>query len=342
MIMKAGTVRTVKVAAVQMESKNGEIMENLRHAMPLIEKAAAQGAKLVLLPEFMPPGFELTCKLWDAAETCDGMTVSWLKETSGRLGIYLGTSYLEADGEDFFNTFALAGPDGRIAGTVRKQSPSLAENYFFRGDTGNHVIDTDIGRIGVGICNDNHMAYLPGTIQKMSADIMLMPHSWALPTKPSKAVSQADIDRWHANMKDMAPLYSRLLGIPAVMVNKTGPFISGRPPGFISLMTPDWTEYVFPGHSTISDCDGRVLARTDGEEGFIVADVVLDPLRKKKEKPRTYGHFSYPGSAGRNIMLLMNLTGRFSYRFNGERKKRAAELSSGTCRNHARSRALNL
>lgn len=49
-------IRKIKVAAVQMKSKNFDIEANLGHATEHIEKAASEGAQLVLLPELMPTG----------------------------------------------------------------------------------------------------------------------------------------------------------------------------------------------------------------------------------------------------------------------------------------------
>ena len=81
-----------------MESKNGLIEENLEHATSLVDRAAQEGAKLILLPEFMPTGYIFSKAIWDGAEPKEGPTVKWLRENSKRLGIWLGTSFLEADG----------------------------------------------------------------------------------------------------------------------------------------------------------------------------------------------------------------------------------------------------
>jgi N-carbamoylputrescine amidase len=55
-------------------------------------------------------------------------------------------------GEDFHDTFALADPQGRIAGRVLKSVTADLEGRLFRGVPGPHVIATVLGRIGVGIC----------------------------------------------------------------------------------------------------------------------------------------------------------------------------------------------
>jgi predicted amidohydrolase len=50
----------------------------------------------------------------------------------------------------------MANPSGKIIGIVRKRYPSLWEAYFFKGSPGEHTFETDFGRVGVGICFDNH------------------------------------------------------------------------------------------------------------------------------------------------------------------------------------------
>jgi len=126
--------RSIRAAAVQMICKNGAKKENLANATAFVNEAAEKGAQLILLPEFMPSGYKYTTEIWDSAETKEGPTVWWLKETAKRLGVFLGTSFLEAEGEHFFNTFALAENNGQIAGWVRKATPAAFEAYFTEGE----------------------------------------------------------------------------------------------------------------------------------------------------------------------------------------------------------------
>jgi predicted amidohydrolase len=57
-----------------------------------VEQAAAGGAQLVVLPEFMPNGYSLGFDAWDSAELQGGATEQWLAQTAQRLGIHLGTA----------------------------------------------------------------------------------------------------------------------------------------------------------------------------------------------------------------------------------------------------------
>ena len=309
--------RTIRVAAVQLVSKNGCISENLRHATPLIEQAAQEGAQIVLLPEFMPTGYFLGEDIWEAGEPADGSTVTWLKQYSRGLGIWLGTSFLEADGKDFFNTFVLTNPLGEVAGRVRKQTPAIWEAYFFRGESGSHSIDTTLGKVGVSICFDSQTAIVAHTLSIQSVDLVLMPHSYPV---PAVSVGIFRKERMIAYYELITALYASLLGVPIVLANKCGPWESPIPgPQFIKT-----TGGSFPGCSTIVDSDSSVKSRLGDEEGVIVADVTIDPARKRHPGIPHYGRYVYPGPPQRAIIRLIEMMGRISYELSSNRKNKAS------------------
>ncbi len=318
----AGTRRTLRVAAVQMVSENAKVAENLKHTTGFVEEAAARGAKLVLLPEFMPPGYIFTEEIWSGAEPKEGPTVKWMKETSKRLGVWLGTSYLEADGEDFYNTFVLTNPQGEEDGRVRKQTPSVGEAFFTRGEAGPHVINTQLGRIGVGICLENALAYTPGYMYSQSADLMLQPHSSPARTV-SKLVSPKAVETIRNTLEKRPLLYADMLGIPVIFCNRSGQFISPMPG--IPFLKQDTH---FDGLSAIVDSDGTQKARLGSEEGVIVEDVILDPALKKKVPPVTYGRYAMPDAHWtKNAVILIEAAYGLCYLFSRERKRRAREIS---------------
>lgn len=309
--MSNGRSRALRVAVAQVESKNGMVEVNLKHSTPFVEQAAREGAKLILLPEFMPAGYVFTPAIWDGAEPSDGMSVQWLKENSKRFGVWLGTSFLEADGEDFFNTFVLATPDGTEAGRVRKQTPAGFEAYFTKGGRGTHVLETELGRIGVGICYENQLSYIPRIMYEQSADLLLMPHSYP------------GIGQMFFRLRGLAQQYARMLGIPSLVSNKCGPWQSPYPG--IPFYRGDSP---FPGLSTIADSDGSIKAQLGTEERVIVAHVVLEQGQKTREAPQCCGRWAGRGPWFRNSCLVIEAVGRLWYRLSSERKRRARLVSS--------------
>ena len=273
----SGVARRLRLAVVQLASENGAREANLAAATPWIERASADGAQLVVLPEFMPTGYSLDFDAWDAAEPRGGPTERWLTAQASRLGMHVGTSYLEADGDDFYNTFALAEPGGRIAGRVRKSAPAGLEGRLFRGDPGPRVIETSLGRIGVGICQESYRCMLAPSVHEAGAEVLLLPHSY--PDLSESGGLEAPPGRF------VAQFYARELGIPVAMVNKVGQWRT-RIPEVETTITGE-----FPGESAIADTDGEVVAELDGRAGFAVAEVWLDPERRRVPSVSCTGPF---------------------------------------------------
>ena len=313
-------MKTLTLAAGQITCQDGKVQENLARAAHMAEQAHAQGAQLVLFPEFMPQGYLLTPALWDAAEPFDGPTTRWLAETARRLNIYLGTSFLEARNGHFLNTFALAEPGGKIAGVVRKRSPSMWEAYFFKGERGNPYLDTDLGRVGIGICFDNHTYEVASAIAHSGIDLMLMPHSYCTPTQPTQMTSQADIDRLNGLPGRVAGLYNQWFGIPVLMCNKSGAWDSPVPDTLLGSPR----DFQFSGRSILLDADGSLRGELGAEEAILVGTVTLDPALKKQTRVPRYSRYIYPGSPGREIIRLMEWRGSLTYTFNRLRKIKAS------------------
>lgn len=272
-------VRKVRVAAIQMVCDAGKVRDNLKHAQEMVEEAVKKGAELVLLPELMPSGYMATEAIWDYAETMDGQSVTWLKAVAEEHKIYLGFTFLEAEGEDFYNTFILATPKGDIAGRVRKSPPASIEANFYKAGNDPHVIETELGRIGVSICYENLLYDRICELSKLSVDIVLSPSAAGRP----KAILPGDVRRFENMLKQWRGLYGQVLGVPNVIANRVGP-LETELPGMLPYLKSS-----FPGLSVITDSDGKVLKKLGEEEGIIVADVHLDPNRKKTALPKCHG-----------------------------------------------------
>jgi N-carbamoylputrescine amidase len=312
-------MKPLTLAAAQIACQDGNVSENLTRATLMAKQAQEQGAQLVLFPEFMPQGYRLSPELWDAGEPFDGPTTRWLCETARTYGIYVGTSFLEANGEHFFNTFALASPSGKIAGAVCKRNPSMWEAYFFKGKRGLPYIDTDLGRIGVGICFDNHTYEVASAISESNIDLMLMPHSYCTPTQPTKVTSQEDIDRLNNLPVRVAGMYNEWFGVPVVMCNKSGAWDSPVPNTILGIPK----DFRFSGRSIILDFDQTTRGMLGDEEAVLVGSVTLNPKTRRRTAPRKYSRYIYPGHIGREIIRLMEWQGSVSYAFNKSRKQKA-------------------
>lgn len=302
--------RTLRIAVVQMVSANGRVAENLERAGQWAGQAARQGAELVLLPELFAIGFEINANAWNSAEPQGGPTERWLTETAHTHGCHIGGSYLERRGDDYFNTFALAGPIG-VVGRVRKRHPCSLEAYIFKGGDDPHVIETPLGRIGVAICYDGSLREVWDRLLADDPDLLLMPMSAPTPVR-TLLYNQRKIDAFHASFSDGASQSARSFGIPCAMSNKWGEWDTALP-GLIPPLLLGHQRSRFPGFSHIADSDGREVARVAEGEGVAVATVCLDPARKRlflpqerdryrpwiAEVPAEYRFFSFFEAMGR-------------------------------------------
>jgi hypothetical protein len=146
-------VRTITVAAVQMDANPGTVPDRLAKAAVLVSAAARDGAQLVVLPELFNTGYGYYNTNHQLAEHLDGMTSSWMQKTSARLGIHLAGSLLLLDGDEVYNAMLLYAPDGRVW-RYDKNYPWAWERGYFRDSHRIGVAETELGDIGMMVCWD--------------------------------------------------------------------------------------------------------------------------------------------------------------------------------------------
>jgi N-carbamoylputrescine amidase len=310
-------MKTIKVAVGQINCVDGDVNTNLQHASSFVEEAGANGTELLLFPEFMPQGYRLTNEIWNTAEPFDSITTNWLCENAKYFNMFIGTTFLEAKNGHFFNTFAMAAPSGKIVGTVRKMFPSMWEAYFFKGYSGEHVFETDMGRVGVGICFDNHTYKIATRIKRGLPDIVLMPHSYCTPTVSNQLTSMDDINRLKILPQEVAKLYNKVLGVPIVLCNKSGNWNSPVP----NKLLGEPKDFSFSGKSMIINGNGSVLCELDEKESVGLGIINLTPISSKNNHFPKHSRYIYPGPFGREFLRLMEFMGYLSYTFNSERKE---------------------
>ena len=260
---------TLTVAALQLPLGSSDEQENIRAVSALVEEAAAKGAQVILPPElFSGPYF---CKVEDeglftlARPVADHPSVQAMQALAAKLKVAIPTSFFERDGQHYYNTLAMIGPDGAIMGTYRKShipdGPGYEEKYYFRpGNDGFKVWDLFGHKIGVGICWDQWYPEAARVMALLGAEVLLYPT--AIGSEPY----DADLDTsrmWRRAMIGHAVSNC----MPVVAANRIG--------------TEDGQR--FYGHSFISDEWGDYLAEYGADEtGVLVA--TLDLARAAKHR----------------------------------------------------------
>ena len=171
----------MKIAAVQMDVKIGEVERNLTAIEDRLREAAANGAGLVILPECAVTGycFDSLDEARPFAETVPGPATRRVTSACANLGIHAVFGMLESDNERVFNAAVLTGPEG-VVGSYRKvHLPYLGVDRFVSyGDRAFETCDAGDLRIGMNICYDSAFPEASRCLALAGADLIALPTNW--------------------------------------------------------------------------------------------------------------------------------------------------------------------
>lgn len=316
---RCGTARTsskkTTVAAIQYAPVLGDVDANLSRADYWVRQAAHAGAEWVVLPEFFTSGLAMHPLMFSAPRQIDGEPYRFLVGTAKELDIYLGGSFLAKSGNDVFNTFLLASPDGTTA-SHDKDFPSTGfESAFYAGgedeayvqrleddgfDTLAEIIPSrkensvdgvlPAGRYKVGAAMCWELVRYRTTRRLLGKiDILLAASGWwwLTPEFDWPGSTREDSARSRKQQLELiveAPRrQARMLGVPVVNSNFVGinPSLSST-----SFDAPATGRYL--GQSQIVDERGETLGLLgEKEEGFVKADVDLRKLQPVEQTPES-------------------------------------------------------
>jgi len=173
----------IKVASIQYRALPSNKADNMRCLADLVSEAAENGARIVVLPEMCTTGLNFKNKAESEAmaETIPGPATTAFAQMALRYGIYLVAGMAEYDDEagKFYNSQVVLDPDGLIIGKYRKIhlfGPDL--NWAEIGDLGYQAVNTEWGRIGLGICCDINYWELMNFITDTQVEIFAYSTNW--------------------------------------------------------------------------------------------------------------------------------------------------------------------
>jgi predicted amidohydrolase len=158
-------------------------------AAPLVgavRAAAAQGARLVVLPELAPSGycFRDREEAWVAGETLDGPSVRALQEVSRETSVTVVVGLALREG-DVLSNAAVAIDDGDVLGVYRKSHLWSREALFFTpGQEPPLTVTTGWGVLAVAICYDLEFPELVRAAAEAGAEVVAAPVNWPVLDHP--------------------------------------------------------------------------------------------------------------------------------------------------------------
>ena len=173
--------KKVKIAVLQIDPKILEKKRNLAKCLELIELTAKEGARLIVLPECALTGYCFSSleEALPVAEPVPGSSTEKIMAACRELNVYVVIGLLEKDGDRYYNTAVLLGPHGLVGKHRKLHLPYLGVDRFLdRGDLPLAVYDTEVGKIGMGICYDLMFAEHSRVLALQGADLLVFPASW--------------------------------------------------------------------------------------------------------------------------------------------------------------------
>jgi deaminated glutathione amidase len=259
----------MRVAAVQLSSTS-EKASNLEAADRHVRAAAADGAKLIVLPEKWPliAGHET---LAAGAEALDGPAVQWAKAIAAELEVDLiagSVTERRAGRERLSNTSLHVGPDGEIEAAYRKlhMFDVEIEGKVYREsaveEPGSEIVLSELDadgervKLGLTICYDLRFPELFRILALRGAQIVTLPSAFTLPTTR---------DHWDVLVRARAIENQTFM----IAVNQVGAHGDGYESGGRSMIVDPW---------------GVVLAQAPNESCHIVAELDFERQREVRAK----------------------------------------------------------
>ncbi|AUN30318.1 carbon-nitrogen hydrolase family protein [Niveispirillum cyanobacteriorum] len=269
----SATPATVRVALVQVNA-GPEILPNLEQAGVFVREAAADGAKLICLPEnvsLMVQGRDNILSRVKPEESHPG--VPFFRNLARETGTWIMTGTLGCllpDGRVANRAFVIS-PEGEITARYDKihmfdvdlaGGESYRESATYRPGEQAVVADTPWGGLGLSICYDVRFAYLYRALAKAGASIITVPAAFTVPTGRA---------HWHVLLRARAIETGCFILAPA----QTGIHDGGR------------GTY---GHSVIISPWGEVLADAGEAPGVIIADLDLSKVAEARRMVPSLRH----------------------------------------------------
>lgn len=175
------------VACCQLAPVLGDPAANRELTAEAVTHAAAQGARVVVLPELVSSGyvFESRDEASACAETPDGETVTlWRRLSAGHELVIVG-GFCERAAGQVHNSAALV-DHGTLRCVYRKAHLWDRERLWFSpGDAAPPVVATPFGRIGVMICYDLEFPEWVRLPALDGAQLLCAPVNWPAAPRPA-------------------------------------------------------------------------------------------------------------------------------------------------------------
>lgn len=241
---------------------------NISNARTSIQSASKQGAILVLLPEMWNCPYSTDCFTRFAEDFDDqesSPSYSMLSDLAFREGITIvGGSVPERCGDRLYNTCCIFGPKGELLAKHRKlhmfdiNMPgdiSFEESCIFLAGEEPTIVNTEVGRIGIGICHDIRFPELAMVYRERGASLICYPGAFNVSTGEAL---------WELEQRARAVDNQLYVATCSPARDSAG-------------------SYTIWGHSTLVNPLGEVIATSGHDETIVIAEVDYSAIQHTRE-----------------------------------------------------------
>ncbi len=280
------TARPMTVSAIQITSNDGAKGETVEKMLGFLDIAGRRGSELVVLPEVWTGlGFSTDEAYVELAEPIPGPTTDLLADKAKEYGMYIVGSMYEQDGNHYYNSSPLIGPDGVIVGKYWKTHlfdapdrddipPGLKESDHVEAGTELPVFETNPAKVGVSVCSDLRFPEVYRELALKGAEVIVCASAFLSPR----------FDHWEFFLRARAT------------ENQCWVVASGQ------YGVEPQSGIAFVGRSMVIDPWGTVVATASDEEGIITTEIDLNFANEVKRRyplmdqrrPDMYTHIGKP------------------------------------------------
>ncbi|WP_425802976.1 carbon-nitrogen hydrolase family protein [Desulfitobacterium sp. Sab5] len=254
----------MKIALAQMKMDNNMKL-NLQASLQAMEKAAQNKADLIFFPElqfypFFPQYEKLNREQYSLY--CEHNFIQRMTEKSRELGIISSPNLYLKEGNAYYDASLMISASGELQGISKmvhiSQSQYFYEqDYYTPSDDGFKVYESPFGKIGIVICFDRHLPESVRTCAALGADLILIPTA-NIEGEP------LELFEWEIRVQAMQS------SVFIAMCNRVG--------------MEDHMNFI--GQSIVIDPNGNIMAKADGSEQILYADIDLHQSSTvRNEKP---------------------------------------------------------
>ena len=260
--------------------EGGRPEANLARAVAMVERAAVEGCRVVVLPECLDFGWT-DPSAREGAQPIPGPHSERLAAAARDNDIWVVAGLVEREGDRLYNASVLLDPSGSIVLHHRKLNElDIGLELYSVGDR-LEVAETELGTVAIPICADNYWTSraVGHVLCRMGAQVLFSPSAWAVVPDHDEE-SEPYGEDWIPSYTELATLYdATVLGVSNVGMMSGGPW-SGRPCIGKSLA-------VGPGGTILArgpygvDAEALVLVDVQPKPPVAVGADVADALRAR-------------------------------------------------------------